>query len=135
VCGWIRAEDQPVCGRLALQLVEHHPRLDAGDTGLRVDAQHAVQVFREFDDDGNVAALSREARASTARQDRRAVPAAHLHGCDDVVDVARDHDADWDLAIVRAIGRVHGASARIEPHLPTDDPPQITGERGVPLGH
>ena len=36
---------------------------------------------------------------------------------DRIVGVARDDDADWHLAIIRAVGRVQGAAAVVEPHF------------------
>ena len=51
---------------------------------------------------------------------------------DHVVDVPGDHDADRHLAVVRAVGRVEGAAARVEPDLAADRRAQLGREgRGV----
>ena len=50
-------------------------------------------------------------------EDRCAVPAADGDGRDHVLDVPGDHDADRHLAVVRAVGRVEGAAAGVEPDL------------------
>ena len=65
---------------LVAQVVEDAARLDAGDAALGVDLENAVQVFREIDHDGGVAALAGEARAAAARQDRRVVAPADRDG-------------------------------------------------------
>src|SRR5204862_3718125 len=59
----IRTEDQAVTSRFALQRVEYHAWLDMRQPPRRVDAQHAIDVLRHVHDDGDIAALSREARA------------------------------------------------------------------------
>ena len=43
----------------------------------------------------------------------------------DVLDVPRDHDADRHLAVVRAVGRVEGPAAGVEPDLAADRPAQL----------
>ena len=82
------------------QVVEDQARLNARELARRVDVQRAVQVLGEVQHHGDVAALTREARAAAARQHRRLVLAADAHGLDDVVDRARDDDADRQLAVV-----------------------------------
>ena len=48
----------------------------------------------------------------------------------DVVDVARDDDADRHLAVVRAVGRVERAAAGVEAHLAADGRGQRAAQRG-----
>jgi hypothetical protein len=105
---------------LLAEPVEHDAGLDAREPTLRVDLEHAVQVLREVDDDGDVDRLAGEARAAAARGDRRLMVTAGLHRRDDVVDRPREDDADRHLAIVRAGRRVQPAVAVGEPNLALD---------------
>ena len=128
---WVWPEDQPVLGRLMLQAVEDDARLDARNLPLRVDAHHAVDVLRHIHDDRDVAALPREARAATARQNRRAVLPADANRRDHVVHIPRDDDANGHLPIVGAVGRIQRAAAAIESHLAAARPAKIVGKIGV----
>jgi hypothetical protein len=85
--------------------------------------------FREVQDDGDVAALARKARAAAPAQHRRAVRAAQFHGCHDVAGVARNDDPDRHLPGHREVGRVERPRAVIEVDLATDPPRQFGGER------
>ena len=95
-----------------------------------VQLPDAVHVLREIEDHGDVAALSRQRRAAAAREDRRAVFARQSDGGDDVVGVARNHDADRHLAIVRGVGRVQRARAVVETNLAADFATKLGGEDG-----
>ena len=55
---------------------------------------------------------------------------ADRDGRDHVVDVAGNHDADRDLAIVRSVGRVKGAAAVVEADLAADRLAQVGCEGG-----
>ena len=105
------------------------PGSHARELALRVDLEDAVEVLREVDHDSDVAALPGEARAAAAREHRRTVLAARRDGRDDVVDGARDDDADRHLPVVRPRGRVEGAIADAEAHLALDAPAQGVLER------
>src|SRR5207247_5138473 len=111
------------------QVVEYGPRLDAAAAALRVHLQDAVQVLRGVDHHRHVAALSGQAGAAATRQHGRAVPAADGHGLDDLVDRARDHYADRDLAVVGGVRGVEGAAAVVEAHLARDARAQVGFER------
>ena len=104
------------------KLVEHEAGLHACPSFLRIDLEHAVQMFGEVDDDGDVAALTGERRAAAARENRRAEPAGDLDRRDDVFLGFRNDDADGNLTIVRSVGRIQCARAVVE----TD----LTGYRG-----
>src|SRR5207302_354519 len=84
--------------------------------------------LREVDDDGDVAALAREARAPAVGEDRRPVLAADRDGLDDVVGRLRDHDPDRELPVVRAAGRVERAVAGTEADLALDRPLELALE-------
>src|SRR5207248_512041 len=118
------------------EVVEDHARLHARDAPLRVDLQDPVQVLGEVEDDGDVRCLAGETRAAAARENRDIVRAADLDGGDDVLDRARDDDADRHLAVVRAAGRIERPRARAEPHLALDDRCELAGQAaGVELGY
>jgi hypothetical protein len=114
VGGRVGAEGQAVLlGRVA-QGVEDAAGFDAGGAGVRVDGQHAVEVAGEVDDERGVAGLAGEARPAAAGQDGRVVAAGDLDGADHVVDGARQHDADRNLAVVRGVGGVEGLGGGVE---------------------
>ncbi len=129
VGGRIGAEREPVLAGRPPEVVEIAPRLDHRELRGGVDRADAVEVFREVDDDGDVRALAREARAATATRDRD--PAAVTCGDrrDHVVDGAGHDDADRDLAVVGGVGRVRRAAPVVEAHLAGDRPVQLVGER------
>ena len=98
----------------ARRCVEDDSGLDAGDAAVGIDFKDIRHVLREVEDDGGVATLSGERGAASAGEQRSAMFAAKGDGSDDVFFVARDDDADRNLAIVRAIGGVESAAAGVE---------------------
>ena len=74
----------------------------------------------------DVAALAGERGSAAAGEKRSMMLAAEGDGGDDIFFVARDDDADWDLAIVGAIGGVEGAAAGVE----TDFSAKMAAEGG-----
>src|SRR5205807_5235452 len=103
-------------------------RLDPREPALGVDLDDLVQVLGEVDDDGDVAALAGKTGAAAVRKNRRAVLAADAHRLDDVVGRARDDDADRQLPVVRAAGRIERAVARPETDLPLDGAAEVVLE-------
>ncbi|HEY7551096.1 MAG TPA: hypothetical protein VH913_16475 [Hyphomicrobiaceae bacterium] len=103
------------------QVVENAPRLDLGRSGARIDGAKAVEVFREVDQDGNIAALPGQARAAAARDDGRIELAAQPDGPDDVLAAPGHHDADRHLSVVRSVGGIERTAAGVEADLPVDD--------------
>src|SRR5215213_8441177 len=113
----IGAEGEAVgLGRLA-QAVAHHAGLDAREARRRVERDDAVEVLRAVDDHGNVHRLAVERGAAAARQDGRAVLAAHRDRGLDVGRAAGQHDVDRHLPIVRRIGRIRGARTGVEAYF------------------
>ena len=113
----VGAERQLVALRSIAQRIEHHARLDARKRLVRVDLQDSIHVLGEVQNHGNVAALAGQARASPARQHRRAEFAARRNRRLHVVRVARNHQTNGNLAIVRAVGGVQRPAAAIEAHF------------------
>ena len=127
----VGAEGEPVLAvGLLAQPVEDDARLDARELPLGVDLDDPVQVLGEVEDDRDVHALTREARAAAAREDRRAVLAGDRDRGDHVVDAPRDHDADRQLAVVGARRGVERAVAGAEADLAVDRVAQRRLERG-----
>jgi hypothetical protein len=105
------------------------------DTGLDVDSAlsdvdfaHFVHVFREVEDDGEVAALSGQRGSGSAGEDGSVEFAAEGDRGDDVVFVARNHDTDGDMAVVGGICGVEGAGGAIEANLAADFGAELVGE-------
>ena len=114
------AKVSPCFPRALAQVVEDDARLHHRSTGRRIEGHDLVQVLGAVDDDGDVAALPGQAGAAAARQERRPKSPALFDGGDDVVDGARDDDADGNLAVVRAVGGVERPVTRVEADLAAD---------------
>ena len=110
------------------QPVKHDAGLDRARAWLRDRSTLSrVHVARKVEDDGHVGALAGEAGAGAARQHRGACRAAGGQGGFNIGGIARQHDADGELAIIRGVRRIEGARAeieadfaahlRLEPHL------------------
>ena len=79
-----------------------------------IDFENPRHVFGKIEDDGDVAALSGERRAGAAAEQRSAELAAECDRGLNIVGIAREHDADGNLAVVRAVGGVESAGAAVE---------------------
>jgi hypothetical protein len=112
-CG-IGREGQVVFLGCSAQIIEDDAGLDARDAARGIDFENARHVLRKVEDEGGVATLSGERRASAAREQRSAVVAAESNGGEHVFFVAGNYDSDRDLAVVGAVGCVNGAAARVE---------------------
>src|SRR5205823_3279933 len=87
-----------------------------------------VEVLRHVDDDGGIAALAGQARASAAPEHGNAVAAAHGQRLQDVVDRPRQHHPDRDLAIIGGVGGVKRSAAVVEAHLARGLPAEVAGQ-------
>src|SRR5205814_2631398 len=128
-CGWVGSKNETVLFDFLLQFIQDKTRLNPRQLALHVNLEHAVHVLREINDHRDVAALSRQARPAAATGDRRAELAAGRNGGYDIAAVARDHHTDWNLAIIRAVGRIKSAIAIAEAHFATDSGAQCALER------
>jgi hypothetical protein len=101
---------------------------------LGVDFQNAIDVLGKIDHHCHVTALTGQAGAAAARDDRRPVPVTGRHGFDHVVDAARNHHADRHLTIVGGVGGVESPAAIVESDLAFDLLSQVGRQRaGVHL--
>ena len=114
VGGRIGRKRQLVEFRLPAERVEHHPGLYAGEALLWIELEDPIHVLGEVEHYGDIAALSGQAGACSAGQDRSSVFTASRHGSHDIVGIAGNHQPDGNLAIVRSVGRIHGAAPAIE---------------------
>ena len=100
------------------QRIEHDARLDARES--RWTGSISRIRFMYFVKSSTTATLQHwPARLVPAPRGRTGAPycAARRHRRDHIVGVARDDEADRNLAVVGAVGRVERAAAAIEPHL------------------
>jgi hypothetical protein len=97
--------------------VEHHAGFHAGHTALGIDLQNAAKVLRTIHDDCCVTPLASKTRATSARQNRRVVRPAHLHGPDDVLNRAGKNYTHGHLTVVRGVGCVQRTIPDAEPDL------------------
>jgi hypothetical protein len=117
---WIGSQRQMMLLGCVAELVADHAWLDPGCAPVGVCLRDVVDVLGEVDDHRNVAALSGEAGATTSAEDRHPMLMADRDGGNDVVQVARDDDADGHLAVHRQVGHLECPAAVIEPDLTTD---------------
>ena len=96
------------------QAIENDARFNRGQPGFRIDRAQPVHVFRKIEDHGHVRALAGQARPRAARQHRGPGGAAGCQRRFHVRGIAGQNHSDRKLAIVRRIGRVHGAKAHVE---------------------
>jgi hypothetical protein len=108
-------------GALA-QAVQNDPRLNPCSSGARIELQNLIHVFSEIQHNRDVAALAGKARARPTRQNRGAVLPACGYGCDHIIVVSRNHQADGDLTIVGSVRGVERATAAVEAHLSAHGP-------------
>jgi hypothetical protein len=94
--------------------VKHHSWLHAGDAAGGIDFENPRHVLREIEDDGDVAALAGERCAGATAEKRCAELAAERDRGENVIGIAREDDADGNLAVVGTIGGVEGACAAVE---------------------
>ena len=113
--------------------VEHDAGLDVDGAGGGIDGAHAAHVLGEVEDDGDVAALAGERGAGSAGEDGGVEGAAGCDGGDDVGFVARDDDADGNVAVVGGVGGVEGFGGGVEADLAADAGAELLLE-GVGLG-
>ena len=106
-------------GRRA-QGVEHTPGLHGAQLLVRINLNHAMHVFGEIHDDGDIATLASETGAATTGQERRLELVHQRHRLLHIVRVSRNHHADRHLSIIGAVRRVEGSAARIEAHFASE---------------
>jgi hypothetical protein len=116
----IGRERQRGLARRRAEMIEHHPRLHPRRPRALVDLEDVGQVLADVDHDGLVARLTREARPSSARDDRHAGVGAQADRHDHVVDGPGDDHPKREMAVIGRVGRVHGAIAAAEANLTLD---------------
>src|SRR5262245_2899441 len=134
--GWIGPERQSVRLSRVPQVIQNGSRLDTREPAIDIDLEHLIHVFRHIEADRRIAALPGEARAAAATEDRDAMRAADRHRLYQVLVVARNHDTDRRLSIIRRIRRVKRAAAAVKSNLTEDRLAKVAfeslGVSGVP---
>jgi hypothetical protein len=101
-------------------MVEHNSGLNAGDAAGRIDFENPRHVLGKIEDDRDVAALPGKRCAAAAAEQRRPELTAQRDSGKNIVVIARQHDADRNLPVVGAVGRVERAAALIEADFAAD---------------
>jgi hypothetical protein len=117
VAGGIGGEGEVMFLGNVAEVIENDAGLDAGDAAVRIDLEDARHVFREVEDDGDVAALSGERGAAAAAEHGSVEVAAEGECGEDVIGIVGENYADGNLAVVGSVGRVEGAGAIVEPNV------------------
>jgi hypothetical protein len=110
------------------ELVADDPGLHPGDALLRIDIEDAVEVLREIDDHGDIAALARETRPAAPAEDRHAALVTRVNGGEDVLNIVGDDNANRNLAVHRQIRGIQGPTPHIEPNFAANPSPKSLAE-------
>jgi hypothetical protein len=105
---------------LVVEVVEDDPRFDSAGAALDVDIKDRPAVHGPVDDHCRVRALPSKAGAAAPRQQGHTERPTHADGSNDVVDRTRHDDRDRHLPVVRRVGGVRRAVARVDVHLTLD---------------
>jgi hypothetical protein len=114
VSGGIWGEGKMVLFGGGAEIVKHYSGLYASDSALGIDFEDPRHVLREVEDDGDVAALPCERRASTTAEQWRSELTAEGDGRQNIVGIVREHDADGDVTVIGAVGGVERSAAGVE---------------------
>ena len=116
----LRPVAQSVDAQLAVQLVQHDPRLDDAGPRVRINGNQPVTVLRPVEHHGGVGALPGEAGAAAPGQHGHVVAAADGDCGHGRVHVARHDHANRHLPEVGRISGIGRARADVEAHLSVD---------------
>ena len=108
------------------QAIKYYARFDASQFALWINVNDARHVFRKIEDDRNVAALSCEGCSAAPTENWRAIFSRGRDRGNNIVSIARKHDANRDLAIIRGIRRIESAAAIIEANFAMHAPLERT---------
>jgi len=120
VAGGVGGEGQVIRFGGVAEMVEYDSGLDAGDAARGIDLENLSHVPGEIEDDGDVAALSGERGSATATEQRSAEVPADGDGGFNIIGIAWENYADWDLAVIGAVSGVEGAATVVETDIPAD---------------
>ncbi len=118
MAGGIGREGQMIFFGGVSEMIEDDSGLHARDAPLGIDLEDISHVLREIENDGDVAALSGERGAAAAAKERSTEVATNGDGRENIVGIARKNNADRNLAVVGAVGRVERAAAVVEADVP-----------------
>ena len=96
------------------EMIENDTGLDASDAAGGINLQDCCHVLGKIQHDGDVAALARQRCAAAPAKQGCAKFAADRNCGEHVICIVRKNNADRNLAIVRAIGRIKRAAAVVE---------------------
>jgi hypothetical protein len=102
------------------EMIEDDSGLDAGDAALGIKLEDLRHVFRKVEDYGEVAALSRERRASSTAEHGCIVLAGDGDGGDDIIGISGNNHTDWNLPVIGSVGCIESTAAIIEADLAAD---------------
>ena len=117
--------------RGSAKIVKDYSGLDARNAARGIDFQDVRHVLRKIKHNGSVTTLSRERRASTARQQRSVMLTTQRDSGEHIFFIARNYHADRHLPVIGAIGCVDGTAARVKTNLST----KVAAESSFECGH
>jgi hypothetical protein len=102
------------------KVIEDDTGLNASDLAVRIDLQNSGHVLGKIEDHGDIAALASQGSAAATRKNGRAEFPRDGNRSDNVVSIARKDNPYGDLAIIRTVGGIEGATAVVEADFTAD---------------
>src|ERR1051326_2068203 len=118
VCCWVRDKGEMMLFRCLVKVDVNDTGLNTSQLPLGINLKNPVHVLCVINDDRYIAALSRQARSAAAGCYRSAKFPAERERFTNVLLIAWKDNANWGLAIIRAIRRVKRTETIIKSHLP-----------------
>ena len=133
--GHVDRKPQAVLLELAVEVVEHDPRLDHTRAVLEVERDDAVQVFGEIDHNAVIDGLATLRGAAAARRHDPSLVAGNRQRPQRLVHGFRHHHARGHDLVERGVGRIAAAVEGIEEHVAGDFAREPVFECRCALGH
>ena len=116
----VHREEEPGGGEQAVELVEHDAGFDLDRARFAVEGENPVEVAGGVDHEGAADRLAALRGARAPGQHRHTLLARYGHRRIDVVEAAREDDAEGCDLVDRGVGCVEGAGERVEADVALD---------------
>ena len=125
VRGRIWAPRQPMGLGSVSEVIANRSRLNARVFLTRIQLNDVVQILAPVDDNGNIAALTGDARTAATRENWCAEPAARSYCPNNIFKRFRNDDRDGYLPVIGCVHRIHAPAAGIKSDFTVNTPAQF----------
>ena len=129
--GDVHWEEQPIAGKLGVEIIEHDPRIHDDRARIPVHRVNAIQVFAGIDHHGPTYCLARLGRTGTSGKHGHPLFGRDLDRMQHIGYGARDDHADGLDLVDRCIGAVETAREPVETDFTFDCALEATRQLGV----